>query len=103
MCRQVKMGFTDCPHVALDLTYLYCKRYKSNYPCRFDKEGIPDIVWEETKEVGKCHFCMLEEADARKTAKEMKHRLRKSTLHDGFEFLKEEKRYIESIGERVVL
>jgi hypothetical protein len=24
---------------------------------------MPDLAWLETKEIGKCHFCMLQEQD----------------------------------------
>ena len=63
MCQQVKMGFTLCPHVAYDLYLISCPLSVEEKPCAFKRTNIPDIIWLETREVGKCHFCMLEEQD----------------------------------------
>jgi hypothetical protein len=40
-----------------------CRLASSNEPCDFTRTGMPDFAWLETKETGKCHFCMLEEQD----------------------------------------
>lgn len=99
------MGFTDCPHVALDCYYIPCDQDEETQPCGFVAEGIPDIAWLETREEGKCHFCILEEEDAKKEKKNEKRKrasgLRVSDLYEGFEFLKEKKKKkkIESRGE----
>jgi hypothetical protein len=87
------MGFTDCTHVALDCYYIPCDQDEETNPCKFVIEGIPDIAWLETKEEGKCHFCILEEEDAKKEKNKKRKRtsgLRESDLYEGFNFLKKE-------------
>jgi hypothetical protein len=40
-----------------------CHLASSNEECDFTRTGMPDLAWFETKEIGKCHFCMLQEQD----------------------------------------
>jgi hypothetical protein len=61
MCQQIKMGFMQCPHVARDLYIMSCHLASSKKECDFTRTGMPDLAWLETKEIGKCHFSMLEE------------------------------------------
>jgi hypothetical protein len=71
MCLQIKMGYTLCSHVAYDLYILKCQPDNCEDPCDYKRMGIPDWVWSDTQEVGKCHFCMLEESDRREKRRRM--------------------------------
>jgi hypothetical protein len=57
------MGYTGCPRVAYDLRILKCSLAVNEGSCTFKCTNIPDIVWPEPQEVGKCRFCILEEED----------------------------------------
>jgi len=74
------MGFTDCPHVAYDLYILPCAYVATKGRCTFKTTGIPDNVWLETREMGKCHFCMLEEQDRKDKIKRRKEAFRRMDL-----------------------
>jgi hypothetical protein len=41
MCQQVKMQYTDCPHVAHDLDIIPCA---NSTTCRFQTTQTPDYV-----------------------------------------------------------
>jgi hypothetical protein len=66
MCQQVKMQFTDCPHVARDLDII---PYANLTTCRFKTTQTPDYVWHKQREPGKCHFCILEDEDKKEKRK----------------------------------
>ena len=66
------MGFTDCEHVTCDLYIIPCPAATANKPSTFKLTGLPDTVWLETSEEGKCHFCMLEYLDAKNKIKRRK-------------------------------
>jgi hypothetical protein len=80
MCQQVKMGYTLCSHVAYDLHYIKCELV--NIKCECEQvndeqlcaytECTPTWVWSEKRETGKCHFCKLEESDAKKKRRKMR-------------------------------
>ena len=74
------MGFTDCPHVAYDLYILPCPNATAKEPCSFKITGVPDHVWLETREMGICHFCMLEEQDSKDKIKRRKEAFRRMDL-----------------------
>jgi hypothetical protein len=65
MCLQIKQGFTLCPHVFCDLCILKCRRSRKGECCDFERTGIPDWIWGDTRMEGKCLFCELEESDQR--------------------------------------
>jgi hypothetical protein len=82
MCQQLKMGYTDCPHVACDLQILKCSLAIKKRSCTFKRTNIPDIVWLETQEVGKCHFCILEGGDKKLEKERAKRALRSLDLEN---------------------
>jgi hypothetical protein len=70
MCQQVKMGYTLCPHVACDLYVLPCIQGDDQVLCMYKTTGdLNEYVWLETREIGKCLFCMLEESDKKEKRK----------------------------------
>jgi hypothetical protein len=85
MCQQVKMGYTLCSHVAYDLHYIKCElvdikceeidikceQVNDERLCAYT-ECTPTWVWSEKREQGKCHFCKLEESDAKKKRRRMR-------------------------------
>lgn len=64
MFQQVKTRHVDCSHVARDLYILECPQSSCEQPCQYISTGIPNWVWLETREEGRCHVCTLKEADA---------------------------------------
>jgi hypothetical protein len=80
MCQQVKTRQVDCPHVARDLYILKCPQDRCEQPCQYLLTGIPDWVWLETREEGKCHFCTLEEADVQEKDRGKRGALRRLDL-----------------------
>jgi hypothetical protein len=85
MCRQVKVGYTLCSHVAYDLHYIKCELVdikceqvdvkpepvNDERLCAYT-ECTPTWMWSDKREEGKCHFCMLEESDAKKKRRRMR-------------------------------
>jgi hypothetical protein len=85
------VGYTLCSHVAYDLHYIKCEvvdikceqvdvkpePVNDERLCAYT-ECTPTWVWSEKREKGKCHFCMLEESDAKKKRR----RMRKLDLFD---------------------
>jgi hypothetical protein len=66
------MGYTLCPHVAYDLHYIECEQDDCKNPCTFRATGIPECVWLKKRELGKCHFCLLEDSDAKRKMRRLR-------------------------------
>lgn len=66
MCQQIKMRFVDCSHIACDLYIIHCDDVKRGLSCTYQTTGIPDWRWSDTQEMGKCHFCTMEDKDQKK-------------------------------------
>lgn len=96
------MGYTLCPHVAYDLYILHYSqpcRYKltrqtsltNTYhapkkppiACSDVANSAPDWAWSDTREVGKCHFCVMEEGDKKERKKRAKEEWGRVGLHEG--------------------
>jgi hypothetical protein len=72
MCQQVKQGYTLCPHVFCDLYIIKCLASHGGECCEYKRTDTPDWVWGDTRMIGKCHFCMLEELDERDRRRRMR-------------------------------
>jgi hypothetical protein len=75
MCQQIKKDYAHCLHVYSDVMTLPCALFSAELPCTFMTTDIPEIMWLETREPGKCFWCVKNEED-RKVEKDRKKRVR---------------------------
>jgi hypothetical protein len=61
-----------CPHVFCDLYILKCRQSHRGECCDFERTGIPNWRWGDTRMKGKCLFCELEESDQQDRRRRMR-------------------------------